>query len=147
MESLSGSIRSNRSRQTNISASQKYYAKFRVIPCQITRWSHGWHLRFYWNLNHMMPCLHMMKTILSWKFQFYSLYGLKIITIWFLPKIGQNCLHQRQARFSQLWSQITNQWKKQSKFGPPAVFHPIKSFFYDLSLKVLRFGGKLCQKC
>ena len=26
-----------------------------VILCQIIRRSHGWHLRFYWNLNHMMP--------------------------------------------------------------------------------------------
>ena len=33
-----------------------------------------------------------MKKILSWKFHAYSSYGSKVISLWILPKISQNCL-------------------------------------------------------
>ena len=52
----------------------------RVIRCQMTRWFHGWHRRFYWNLNCRMPSwtkyypenfsfnLHMIQKLLLFEF-------------------------------------------------------------------------------
>ena len=39
-----------------------------------------------------------MKEILSRKFQLYSLYGLKIITLWISPKIGHKCLPSEASK-------------------------------------------------
>ena len=50
-----------------------------------------------------------MNKILSRKFQLYSLYGLKLLLFEFCQKSTKDAFRQRQARFSQLWSQISNQ--------------------------------------
>ena len=85
-----------------------------IIPCQITTWSHGWHLSFYWNLNYLMP---------SWR-KYYPQNFISILyMVWklllfeFCQKLAKIAFRQKQARFSQLWSQINNQLKKQSDWN------------------------------
>ena len=79
-----------------------------VIPCQITTWSHGWHLSFYWNLNYLMPSQNFISILyMVWKLLLFE----------FCQKLAKIAFCQKQARFSQLSSQIINQLKKQSDWN------------------------------
>ena len=67
----------------------------------------------------------------------------------FCPKLVKIACCQMQARFSQLWSQLTSQQKGQSEwnFDPLQSSTQMSHFYYQLSLKTLSFGVKVCQKC
>ena len=73
----------------------------RIIPCQITRWSHEWHLTLYWKLDHSMR---------SWRKyypeKFSSILHMvqKLLLFEFCPKFAKIGFCQMQARFFQLWS-------------------------------------------
>ena len=84
----------------------------RVISCQITRRSHGWHLRFHWNLDHRMR---------SWRkyypenFRFIPHMVQKLLLFEFCPKLAKIAFCQMQARFSQLGVKLlTNEKSNQT---------------------------------
>ena len=99
-----------------------------VIPCQIIRWSHGWHLRFYYHLNHRK---------LSWRkyypenFNFILHMVQKLLLYEFCQRPFEIAFNQLQTRFSQLYTHITHQ----RKFWPPVAFHPNKSFLSSASIE------------
>ena len=81
----------------------------------ITRWSHGWYLRFYWNL----------KKILSRQFQLYPSYGSKFITLWILQKIDQNFLLSEPSKILE----SNNLPKKKNYFSTPCSLPPKSAIF------------------
>ena len=71
-----------------------------------------------------------MNKILSWKFQFHSSYGSKIITLQILPKISQNSLLSAASKIFPTLESNNYPTKKavRLKFGLPVAFHPNKPF-------------------
>ena len=91
----------------------RYRSPNSVIPYQITKnflSANGWHLRFYWNFNHRMPT--WRKYYLE-NFCFILLMAQKLLHF----KFSKIAFCHLQARFFQLWTQMTHQRKKQSDWN------------------------------
>ena len=99
---------------------------------------------FYFNLNHGKPS--RRKYYLE-NFSFILHMVQKLLVLRSCQKSAKIALRQLQARFSELWTQITHQRKKQSdwNFDPLQPSNQICHFYHQFSLKMLSLELKFAK--